>query len=627
MCGINGFNFESKELIDSMNKSIAHRGPDGQGILIDQVSLGHRRLSIIDLSERGKQPMSNETGDIWITFNGEIYNFQEIKSQLEKNHKFKSNTDTEVIIHAYEEWGQECVNKFNGMWAFCIYDRKKNLLFLSRDRFGKKPLYYYSDGRKFIFSSEIKGILEHGIERKLNKKGISSYLMYRYVLGENTLFEGIKKVMPAHNLIYDLTENKYLVKEYWDIYDNPTTEDEAEAKEAVSSALIDSVIKRKVSDVPLGVILSGGLDSSLITAILAKSEGRPINTFTVKFNEPGFDETHFAKIVSKMYKTNYSEVVLDTSNFLDIMKEYTKYKDEPIGVPNEIALYLLSRKIKENVTVVLSGEGADEAFEGYGRIFSSTRDYKLLKKIEKMENSDEVYRKKFSSLYKKYNGVFFKSELEHFLYLYRYWSKLELDSIVLPEFKSDFSEFFSKYMNKFNNLDYNRKLSYIFLKAHLPGLLNRLDSSTMASAVEARAPFLDKNLVQNAFLLDSKFKTRWILNEDDLYKIDKSSDELSENYNKSKWILKEISKNYLPGEIIERKKQGFPLPLNNWFKGEFLEIAQKLILDQNSKLSEILNKAGLKLWIRENKDSELFGQKLWMLVCLELWLREWFQSK
>lgn len=623
MCGINGFNFEDEQLLSSMNKAIQHRGPDGEGSFCNKVSLGHRRLAIIDLSKRGKQPMSNEDGTIWITFNGEIYNFMEIKAQLVKKHTFKSDTDTEVIIHAYEEWGEECVKKFNGMWAFCIYDQKRNSFFLSRDRFGKKPLYYYNQGDKFIFSSEIKAILQHTIKKELNKTALSSYLSYRYVLGEETFFKDILKLMPAHNLIYDLGEKK--IKRhgaYWDIIFDEINSTKENIEHELDRLLNNSIAYRKISDVPLGVILSGGLDSSLVTAMLAKQEKRPINTFTVKFRETGFDETEFAKRVSDKYKTKYFEVTLDTSNFLDIMREYIKFKDEPIGVPNEIPLYLLSKKIKENVTVVLSGEGADEIFEGYGRIFSSTRDYEMLSKIKNLPKANEVYKNQFSSLYKKYNGQLFDSELSHFLFLYNYFSKEEVKSLLIKDAIKDYSHFFAKYFKNIN-ADYGHKISYVFIKAHLPGLLNRLDSPTMANAVEGRAPFLDYLLAQYSFNLSSGYKTKWLLDDKSLWLLNKNCDEMSEIDNISKYILKEVSKKYLPNEIISRKKQGFPLPLEEWFNNNFKSIAQDLILGADSKVRNFIKKEVVEAWIKAGKGN-LFGQKLWMLLSLELWLREWF---
>lgn len=632
MCGINGFNFEDEQIIRRMNDRIRYRGPDAEGIFCNKISLGHVRLKIIDLSENARQPMSNENGGLWIIFNGEIYNFQELRKELEQKHRFKSKSDTEVILHAYEEWGNECVNKFNGMWAFCIYDKKKQIFFLSRDRLGKKPLHYYCKNEKFIFSSEIKAILEHGINKELNKTAVSSFLSYRYVLGEETFFKNIFKLLPAHNMIYNLKTNKIeRIWEYWDLPQKEVEISEEKAEKEVEKLLMKSVEYRKISDVPLGVILSGGLDSSLITALLAtieKKEGKRINTFTVKFPEEGFDETKFAKIVAKKYNTNYFEVKVDISNFLDIMKEYTKYKDEPIGVPNEIALYLLARKIKENVTVVLSGEGADELFAGYRGIFSSYYDYERLKSIKERSALSE-YRTKFKSLHERYGGRLFDNELQHFLFMYNYWTDDEKNFILKEEAKKDFVAIFKKYYYKATG-GYIRKISYLFLKLHLPTLLNRLDNPTMANAVEGRVPLLDYKLAEYAYNLPSILKIRWKNKEEFNKATFKNCEEISENYDILKYVLKKISLKYLPESIIKRKKQGFPLPLDKWFRGKFLDEARHILLSDKARIKEVIDQKKLEEWIDKNLQKQsftkhqTFGQKLWMLVSLEFWLEEWF---
>ncbi|HLC54540.1 MAG TPA: asparagine synthase (glutamine-hydrolyzing) [Candidatus Nanoarchaeia archaeon] len=624
MCGINGFNFEDRKILARMNSATAHRGPDGTGEFVDSVSLGHNRLAIIELTDKGKQPMCNADESVWLTFNGEIYNFMELRKELEKKYAFRSHSDSEVIIHAYEEWGEECVNKLNGMWAFCIYDKKKNLFFLSRDRLGKKPIYYYAKKRQFIFSSEIKALFAHPIRKELDEKAIPSFLSYRYVLGEGTFFKDVRKVLPAHNLIFDLKSNKIKrIYEYWDLAPQEFEVDENEAKARVTSLLKESVAYRKISDVPLGVILSGGLDSSLVTALLAKQEDKPVNTFTVKFKEEGFDETAFAQTVSDQYKTNYHEVSINTSNFLELMRNYSAYRDEPIGVPNEIALYLLSKKIKKHVTVVLSGEGADEIFEGYGRKFSSARDYEILHRLQKLPNGKEIYRTKFSKLFEKYKGRFFDSAIDHFMGEYIYWTEEERNTILKPHLRDSSNDFFKKYAMR-HKMPYQQLISYLFIKIHLPALLNRLDSSTMASAVEGRAPFLDYRLVEYVFNLPSRYKTRWNISEKEMQDLNATGDELSEKENIPKYLLKEISREYLPDSIVDRKKQGFPLPLDNWFKGEFENIAKKYLLGSEAKIAHFVDQSALRQLLDSTEQRKRWGQKIWMLLSLELWLQEWF---
>lgn len=626
MCGINGFSFQDRELIKEMNKLTFHRGPDGSGIYSNkEITLGHNRLKIIDLSEKAAQPMSDTEKKIWIVFNGEIYNFKEIREQLgREGYKFKSDSDTEIIIHAYKKWGYDCVKHFNGMWAFALYDSNKNKIFLSRDRIGKKPLYFYKKDGNLIFSSEIKSLLIHNIKKKLNKKAVSSFLSYRQVLGEETMFEDILKLLPAHNLIFDLNERKVeRIYEYWDVLDKDLKINEDDAKEELKKILLDAVSLRQFSDVSIGSINSGGLDSSVISAIMASLHKDPIRTFTVKFPEKGFDETYFANLLARYSKTIHKEITIDTGNFLDIMKEYSKKKDQPLGIPNEIALYLLFKEIKKTTTVVLSGDGADEIFAGYNRIFRSPDDYEKLKKIK--NTNPKVYRKEYNSLFKKYNGRFFDSELEHFMFLYNYFPEKEKNFFLKEEYKNDFTKFFKKYFDKISG-SYMKKISYFFLKVHIQEPLVRLDNSSMASAVEARSPFLDYRVINFVFNLPFELKNPWKTEEHKRKAEYMNCDEIAEEYDIPKYILKKISENYIPKEIIERKKQSFPLPIQRWFKEDFFEESKKLILSEDSKIKSIVKIDKLSEWIEKNLkyNNKDFGQRLWILVSLELWLREWF---
>ncbi len=628
MCGINGFTFQDQEKVKKMNHLLSHRGPDSSGIFSDdQVTLGHQRLKIIDLSEKAAQPMPDSEQKIWIVFNGEIYNFKEVRKELEDcRYKFNSDSDTEVIINAYQKWGYDCVNHFNGMWAFAIYDKEKNKIFLSRDRLGKKPLYYYSDDNKMIFSSEIKPLFVHNIEKVLNKKAVSSYLSYRYVLGEETMFENIFKLLPAHNMVYDLKEKRIeKIWEYWDVDNADIRIKEPEAKKDTHALLKDAISLRQVSDVPIGSINSGGLDSSVVSAIMATIHKEPIRTFTVKFPEKDFDETEFAQLLAEHCSTLHKEVTIDLNNFLEIMQEYSRKRDEPIGVPNEIALYALFQKIKQDVTVILSGEGADEIFAGYGRKFRAPFDYQRLKQIQK--KGAQFYKKNYPSLYQKYKGKFFNNELEHFLFLYDYFPSPEKDFFLKPEYQCDLTPIFEEYFNKFSNNDpYVKKISYIFIKLHLPSLFARLDNSSMASAVEARCPFVDYRLVNFVFNLPFHLKNPWKSEQHKIQAEKMNCDEIAEKHDTTKYILKKISEDYIPPKIIQRKKQGFPLPLQKWFKHDLFGQAKKFLLSQDSKIKMIANQDNLNQWIEQGQKSQdkKFGQKLWMLLSLELWLREWF---
>jgi len=587
------------------------------------MSFGHQRLKIIDLSERASQPMLDSSKKIWLVFNGEIYNFKEIRKELENDgYKFNSKSDTEIIIFSYQKWGYDCVKHFNGMWVFALYDKSKNKLFLSRDRLGKKPLYYYNKDEIFIFSSGIKPLFLHNIEKELNGTAVSSFLSYRYVLGEETMFKNIFKLLPAYNLVFDVSKKKIeKIWEYWDIdkEDISLTEEEAEIK--TKNILKDAISLRQISDVPIGSINSGGLDSSFISSIMALMHDYPIKTFTAKFPEKDCDETGFAKILSEHYKTDHKEILINTENFIQIMEQYVKKKDEPIGVPNEIALYKLFQEIKKDVTVILSGEGADELFAGYSKLFRSPFDYERLKKLGK-KNVDR-YKKQYPSLYKKYNGRFFKNELEHFMFLYDYFP--EKNIFLKKEYRTDYTPLFKTYFESMQG-SYMKKISYVLLKIHLPCLLERLDNSSMANAVEARCPFIDYRLINFVFNLPFSLKNPWISRKHKKEAQYKNCDEIAENYDIPKYLLKKIAENYVPRAIINRIKKGFPLPLQKWFKKDFFKQAMHLLFSKKSQIKKVVNQDSLRKWVNRgirSKDSQ-FGQKLWMLVSLELWLREWF---
>ncbi len=591
MCGINGFNWKDDSLIKEMNEKIKHRGPDFQNSYIDQnISLGHNRLAIIDLSENGNQPMFNKKKNLCIVFNGEIYNFQELKKRFCKDYEFNSKTDTEVILAMYERFGEKCVKYFNGMWAFCIYDLEKKEFFCSRDRLGIKPFYYYFDKSKFIFSSEIKSILCHDIEIKINPPAVSSFLRYRYVLEDETFFKGIKKLMPGYNL--KCKSNEIKIYQFWDLKQEESFESFDSSKNKIEGVLNKSIDYRTISDVPIGSILSGGLDSSYISAIIAKKNKEKINTYTVKFEEEGFDETNYAKLVAEKYNTNHQELLIKKEEYINAMKEYLKFKDEPIGVPNEVALYLLFKEIKKTATVVLAGEGADEIFGGYGKIFRSPFDY-----FKKTINQTNI------------------NFLDFFLENYGYFTDEDMN-IIKEEYKIDFKNVFKKYLKKCPR-DYSDKISYIFLKIHLPGLLLRSDVSSMANAIENRVPFLDYNLVQISYSLPFEYKNKFKDIQSMKESIDINFEKISENKDVPKFILKKIAENIVPNEIINRKKQGFPLPLDKWFGEDYYEMMKKILIDKNNLISHFIDLKKLEELIKQKE----IGQKIWMLYSLEIWLQ------
>jgi len=628
MCGILGYiNFKNKNIKEKEFKKALdlqeHRGPDSFGIYRGNNFLfGHRRLSIIDLTDNAKQPIKVDNENYILIFNGEIYNYIELKNELIKlGFKFFTNSDSEVLLKSYIAWGKNCIDKFIGMFAFAIYDKRNNEFFIVRDRLGVKPLYYYYDNEKFIFSSEIKSILYLINKKDLNLKAISSYMSYRYPILNDTFFENIYSLPAGYFIV--IKNNKVQIQEYWDFNEKYKEQDCDIGEEYYINQLIElltsSVQLRMRSDVAFGSFLSGGVDSSAITALMALNSKDRIKTFTIGFKEEGFNEFEYAKLVAKKYNTDHYEIILKGDNYIENMEKLISYKDAPLSVPNEVPLYLMSKELKKYITVVLSGEGADEIFGGYGRIFRSPYDFERLKNIEKLKNKEE-FLKSFRDKYKKDH---FKNELEHFLSLYPYTSleekkeflAFELDSIE-QELNKKFNYYFSKVENYYN------KIMYTFEKIHLIGLLHRVDTTTMATSVEARVPFVDHRLVEFAATIPTKYKLKWIKNPPE----NLMSDKISENYDIPKYILKKAFERYLPKKVLYRKKMGFPVPLNRWFGGKFNKYAKSILLSKKAINRGIFNIEHIKkiLNSKELFNNHSLAMKIWMLINIELFIRKYF---
>ena len=641
MCGITGiYNLAkgkkkiSRKVLANMTNSMVHRGPDDSGtIILKNAALGNRRLAILDLSKNGHMPMHDDKKEYWITHNGEVYNYKEVRSELQKKgHKFISDSDTEVILYSYMEWGEKCLERFDGMFAFAIYDSRKNELFVARDRLGIKPLYYSKIYGQFVFASEIKAILKHPkFRREVNLEAVSSYLSYRYELGEETLFKNIYKLLPGHYLI--IRNDRINIVEYWDIdiAEKTTEKSEKYYRNEIRKLLEKSVQRRMISDVPVGAYLSGGLDSSIIVALMAKCSSKKVKTFSIGFEEEGFNEFYYSKLVAKMHNTEHMEILLSMKDYLENMKKLIRYKDLPLAVPNEVPIYLMSKELKKYITVVLSGEGADEIFSGYGRLFRSPLDYKKLKFINSLPSF--MRKSLFKNFVLKYKNKRFNSELEHFLYLYSYFPLEEKKFIFNDKMREAINEdkrlalIFNKYFQKAKKRPYYERVWYVFEKLHLPGLLQRLDCPTMAASVEGRVPYVDHELVEFMFTVPSKYKMRWKSFFSMLTSFNKTSDEISENDDITKYMLRETFKDMLPREVIYRKKKGFPVPLDIWFKNKISPLAKKELLNKHSRIRMFINQKNLKEWIDANSSNnkdENFGQKVWMLLNLEYWLREYF---
>jgi asparagine synthase (glutamine-hydrolysing) len=598
MCGITGI-FSVKKVSElqnrilAMNNSIIHRGPDAGGVIIDgNIALGHRRLSIIDTSVNANQPMISKSGIWTLVFNGEIYNFNEIKSELK--YVFKTNSDTEVILAAVEEKGIKWfLNIANGMFAMALYNSKTKHIYLVRDRLGIKPLYYFNDGEKLVFSSEIKGILSSGlVKAKFNEFAVDEYLGNRYIREPYTFFEDIYQLNSGCYIeINDSLESKEY--KYWDLPDNFNTDknyDEKNLAELFEQELIKSIKYRLISDVPVGTYLSGGVDSSLITAIVSNNKNESLNTFTIGFSE--INEFKYSSIIAKKYNTAHHEILMEKKDYLENQERLIGYKDAPLAVPNEIPLAVMSTKLKEKVTVVLSGEGADELMGGYGRI----------------------YRKSFDFENQNSNHSFY----EYFIKDYEYVSREIRDKFI--SYPKEYRKYFDKKIEKdFSNKSNEENIFRFFHKYHVKGLLNRVDMTTMQASVEARVPFLDHNLIEFVYnKIPYTLKLKWNSKNAKQEARNSSSNIYSEKLDIPKYLLRKISYNYLPREIIERKKVGFPVPLTEWFDN--LEQIARDILPK----APWLNQGLINDLIDESRSDVRSGQVLWMFINIEIFRKQYF---
>lgn len=628
MCGICGFSSFSarseRGTILNMTKVLSHRGPDEQGIVWDNnFALGHTRLAIIDI-KKGHQPMSSQSKDIWVSFNGEVYNFKEIRECLrKKKYKFSSDSDTEVIISAYREFGLDFVKKLDGMFAIALWDKKEKRLALARDRLGIKPLFYSIAGEEIVFASEIKAILKHPfVKKELNPLAVSSYLSYRYPLGKETFFKNIFSLEPGHLLTFQRGRLKKI--KYWDL---PIVK-KSQKKTIITMSEVEDKLKEAVkkmltADVPIGVLLSGGLDSSLLVALISKNINQRIKTYSVAFKEKEkeFDESYYANLVSRKFMTNHKKVIISPEDYFSQIVPLIKVKDAPLSVPNEVAFSLLSREMKKEVSVVLSAEGADELFGGYGRIFRSSYSWQRL-------NSPLprfLKRILFRSLYEKY-GQDFNRPLDLFLFNYQWFSEKEKKEIINDKFYELFQnnsypdEIFETEFEKVKNLESGSQYLYLFQKIHLLGLLGRLDTATMAWGIEARVPYTDHCLVELVMQIPFSKKIKWHNFWAKTRSFFLTEDLISERYDIPKYILKEIAKSRLPKQIVSRRKIPFPVPLDNWLAGRYKNWAKEILVGGQTK---IINQKIIKSWI-DNPKRKDFGKKIWMLANLELWFKEYF---
>ncbi|MDP3298333.1 MAG: asparagine synthase (glutamine-hydrolyzing) [Thermodesulfovibrionia bacterium] len=640
MCGIAGIiNISSppqKSLMEIMCGIMKHRGPDGEGYYMEgPIALGHRRLSIIDL-EGGKQPLSNEDGTVWITYNGEIYNFPELRKELiEKGHRFKTKSDTETIVHAYEEYGVQCLEKLRGMFAFGIWDDKKKRLFLARDRLGKKPLYYYLNDKKFIFASELKAILQDKrVNREINSKAIADYLTYNYIPFPETIFKGIYKLPPAHFMTVkivqgvqssqgDIKQAECLdlsVQQYWDIkYEPDYSLSEDDWADALRENLKEAVRLRLISDVPLGAFLSGGIDSSTVVALMSMVQDTPVKTFSIGFKEEDFSEVKYARDVSKIFGTEHHEMIVEP-DAMGILPDLAWEFDEPFADSSAIPTYYVSKMARQHVTVILSGDGGDEIFAGYRR-YLWARDMhrydwlpitlkKILFGIPAVLLPDGMKGKGMlthlsKSPFERYAGLNTFSD-------HSYLKNL-LSADVITDLKQNYNggnpnyAYLKGFYDVCKSDDYLTKIQYMDTKTYLADdILTKVDRASMLCSLETRAPLLDHKVVELAARIPSSLKI---------------------NNNETKYILKKAMKGILPDEILYRKKMGFGVPLLHWFKKDLAEYARDILLSKKAVDRNIFNQNYIQSILKNHqKKGRDLSARIWALLFFEHWCRNWIDA-
>ncbi|HQW83999.1 MAG TPA: asparagine synthase (glutamine-hydrolyzing) [Ferruginibacter sp.] len=635
MCGISGFvdfnRKSSKDILEKMNRTLHHRGPDGEGYGMYETEtaitgLGHRRLSIIDLSVGGSQPKTYN--QLHITFNGEIYNYAEIKKELEgKGHQFNSHSDTEVILHAYSEWGSAALQKFIGMFAFVIYDENKKQLFACRDRAGVKPFFYYFKDGLFLFGSELKALLQHpSFTKEINTDAVAAFLQFGYVPTPNCIFNDTYKLKPGHYLILDLQTKTLQTTRYWNVYD-------AYNKPKLDISLPDAITEtekvltsafqyRMVSDVPVGVFLSGGYDSTCVTAILQKNNSEKIKTFTIGVPDAGLNEAPFAKQIANYLGTDHTEYYCTQKEALEIVPQLPFFYDEPFADSSAIPTTLVSRIAREKVTVALSADAGDEIFAGYNRYDYMVKYGNSIKKVPAfmrrgtaalmdMVPADKipVLNKKylFHSRYEKVKSLLKEPSAKNVLMsLTRQMGDRDLRALFIDEFKTMPSYFDSSDLTaeRYSILSYMMAIDYqTYL---LDDILQKVDRAGMSVSLEGREPFLDHRIIEWAAQLPLEYK-----------------------YNKGnkKFILKEIVHKYVPATLMDRPKMGFGIPIANWLQNNLKPFVDLYFDDQFITRQNIFNNNEIQKIKKSFYEGKIErAEKIWYLLMFQMWYDKWINN-
>jgi asparagine synthase (glutamine-hydrolysing) len=626
MCGIVGFIKKNQEpkaeraaLLEKMCRQIVHRGPDEQGVFLDErAALGMRRLSIIDL-KTGQQPIYDCSGNLAIVFNGEIYNFQELKRDLEqRGHRFKTNCDTETIVHLYEEFGAKCIERLRGMFAFAIWDKKNEKLFLARDRAGKKPLFYTkTKNGDFVFGSELKTLLEHtAIERKISLPALDAFLTFGYVPEEFCIFEGVEKLPPAHFL--ELHKGEIRVEKYWDftLASEKMRESESEIVSELQTLLAESVKIRLISEVPLGAFLSGGVDSSAVVGLMSRFSEKPVKTFSIGFEEDTYNELKFARVAAKHFNTEHHEFVV-TPAIVEEIDDLVWHLDEPFADMSALPTFAVAKMAREFVTVALSGDGGDELFAGYSRYvkhFKSNSGQILPAFVRKNLLSKVAANMPHGARGRNYLHNAALDFLGKYIDSVSHFGSLNRQKLYSTDFRQKLNgafgageAVFQKIAGEFpaNSLE---QLLYLDSKTYLPSdILTKVDRMTMAASLEARSPLLDHKLIEFVARIPSELKMR---------------------DGETKYIFKQALRGVVPDEILYREKQGFGVPVDVWINEKLRPRIRETLLEGQTVRRGFFDLKYIELLLNEHASGRRdHAWRLWQLFVFELWQRRFVDGK
>jgi asparagine synthase (glutamine-hydrolysing) len=615
MCGICGiYNFGTytpadRAALKRAADAMVHRGPDDEGFYFNgELGLGNRRLSIIDLPS-GHQPMANEDETIWVTFNGEIYNYQELRPELEaRGHRFHTASDTETLVHLYEEYGLGCLEALRGMFAFALWDARRKRLLLARDRLGIKPLFYRLEPGRLLFASELRALRELvSSPLEIQPQSVYDFFGFRYIPAPNTFYRGVEKLLPGHCMIVDAHGAR--LESYWDV---PPEEETSRSAESFAGDVIEqlreSIRLRLIADVPLGVFLSGGTDSSAVVAFMAALGARPLRTFSVGFEEREYSELPFARRIAQRFSTEHHELVVRPQDLADELARLVAFRGEPVAEPTDVALYRMARLASEQVKVVLAGEGGDELFAGYPKYAAdrlaglvSALPHEMTRAIARWL----PYRQRRAKLALETLSI--RDEAERSVTWFASFSREEREALFAPEFLREVdvahpARIFEQYLEKVRDRSPLKRMLYADLKVWLPdNLLLRGDQMTMAASIEERVPFLDHKLVELAARIPSRMLTRGF---------------------KTKVLLRQALRPYLPPETLRRRKVGFTVPIGPWFRKSLKSLVADLVLSPEAQARGYFNREAMERFVREHFDGLRDRQKqLWALVNFELWCR------